>query len=350
MSTTRWFAGLLLVALAPAREMASKRAAWTEVDTRIFPSTWILPGDLWRPANAASNLPERWLEIVETRFDAPADAQWMASVGDIVLEHRRRGGTRAALDALLAQLKTSRPKTHERVADVLSEVLVSDAIRSKKWDPEDDRRDDGVYFGPFLERNKTRTSPWSDQSGTTHFHQAITFVRADLDAIVGALHDYASTMRDPGTSYEKMDPRADSIVFGEDEQTGPFAALRVAIRADLPFPFSHYDLDLGILHRLDAAKHFVTYVFSPSKDFYWLAGQDFHCPVSTAAGEWVGTLIVRISGFDLRGVPDDDDARKSGSRSALGNLRRRAEAAFVASGGVPRTIDGAIPKLTVLAN
>ena len=34
----------------------------------------------------------------------------MASVGDIVLEHRKRGGTRAALDGMLAELKKSAAK------------------------------------------------------------------------------------------------------------------------------------------------------------------------------------------------------------------------------------------------
>ncbi len=329
--------------------MEPRRVEWTDVDARVFPAKWILPPELWRPSDPASNLPELWRERVEARFDAPEDARWMASVGDIALEHRRRGGTRAALDGMLAQLKSLRPKTHELVAGVLSEVLVSDALRGKKWEPEDDLRDDGVFFGPFLERNKTNVQPWADQKGTTHFHQAITFVHADLDAIVEALHDYAATIEDPGTSYEKLAPRADSIVFGDDEGRGPFAALRLSIRSDLPFPFSHYDLDLGILHRLDERKHLQTFVFSPSNDFYWLAGQDFHYPVRASTGEWVGTLIVRLSGFDLRGVPDDDDARKSGTRGALGNIRRRAEAAFAASGGKERTVDGSIQKLRVTA-
>lgn len=332
-----------------AADIEARRVEWAELAPGIFPETWILPPELWQPAERAADLPARWKELVGERFDVPENAGWMAGVGDIIAEHRRRGGTRAALDALLGELKSARPKTHALLAGVLGEVLVADAIRGKKWDPEDDRRDDGVYFGPFLERNSTRTSPWNDQEGTLHFHQAITFVNADLDAIVDALHDYAATIRDPGTDYEKLSPRKNSVVFGDDEKHGPFAALRLAIRSDLPFPFSHYDLDLGILHRLDADKHLVTYVFSPSKDFYWLAGQDFHYPVKTSSGEWVGTLIVRVSGFDLRGVPDDDDARKSGTRGALGNLRRKAEARFAASGGVARTIDAALPKLRVVA-
>lgn len=337
----------LLLGSAPG-EIEARRVDWADVDARVFPSTWILPEALWRSTDSALNLPERWREILEARFETTADTAWMASVGDIIAEHRRRGGKRAELDAILAELKSARPKTHASVAAVLSEVLVADAIRSKKWDPEEDRRDDGVFFGPIVDRNPTTKSPWSDHKGTTHFHQAITFVAADLDSIVGALHDYGATIGDPGTDYEKLAPRAETVVFGENAELGPFAALRLSIRSDLPFPFSHYDLDLGILHKLDARKHFVTYVFSPSNDFYWLAGQDSHYPVRTAAGEWLGTLIVRISGFDLRGVPDDDDARKSGTRGALGNLRRRAEAIFAASGGVARTIDGAVPELHVL--
>ncbi len=235
------------------------------------------------------------------------------------------------------------------MAAFLKQVLVADALRDPKWDPDDDRDDDGIWFGPLLERRTLADAPWNAHKGATTLHQAATLVHADLDSWLAALHDYAATLRDKGTSYERLEPRAETLLAGEDEEHGPFAALRLTIRSGLPFPFSHYDCDLGVLHRLDREKHLVTYVYSPSRDFYWLAGEDVQLPVRTAAGEWVGTLIVRLSGFDLRGVPDGDDDRKAGTRAALGNLRRRAEADFARSGSVPRTIDGALPKLRVLA-
>ncbi|MBL8858330.1 MAG: hypothetical protein JNL28_07505 [Planctomycetes bacterium] len=329
-------------------ELTPRSVEWTAVERTVFPAAWVLPAAVWSPSEASRALPHSLRDLAVERFEAPEKATWMSSVGDMVLEHRRRGGSRSALDALLAELKAERPGVHAVVAPLLAEVLVADALRRKGWDPDVKDRDDGVFFGPMLERNKTTVGPWKDQKGTLAFHQAATFIRADLDAILKALHDYPALARDPGTSYEKIDPRADTFVVGLDPQIGPFAALRLSIRSDLPFPFSHYDLDLGILHRLDAEKHLVTYVFSPSNDFYWLAGQDFHYPVRSAAGEWVGTLLVRISGFDLRGVPDGEDDRKLGTLTALGNIRRRAEALFTAEGEVPRTVDGALPTLHVL--
>jgi hypothetical protein len=54
-------------------------------------------------------------------------------------------------------------------------------------------------------------------------------------------------------------------------------------------------------------------------------------------------MVVRLSGFDLTGVPDGDDNRKAGTRGSLGSVRKRAEAQFASSGGVPRTIEGALP-------
>jgi hypothetical protein len=89
-------------------------------------------------------------------------------------------------------------------------------------------------------------------------------------------------------------------------------------------------------------------VYGSGDDFYWIAGSDRCLPVQTAAGEWIGTLIVRVSGFDLRGVPDDDADRASGTRVALGNLKRRAELEYAPRASLgPRTTRGAIPAFDV---
>lgn len=339
----------LLLALGEPRTLETRRADWSELEAKVFPEAWILPESLWLPKDAARALPLALAKLLDERFDAPAAKPWMASFGDVVAEHRRRGGTRAALDALLKELSAERPATHAKLGKLLGKLLRADVLLDPKWDPSEGRADDGVFFGELLERNAASTPPWKEHGGATTLHQAAVFVRADLESFVRALHDYESLLHDPGTSYEKLAPKPESIVRGADEAHGPFAALRLSIRSDLPFPFSHYDCDLGVLHRLDAAKHLVTYVFSPSRDFYWLAGEDLHLPVRTSGGEWQGTLVVRISGFDLRGVPDGDDDRKSGTRGALGNLKRRAEADFVRAGGKPRTQDGALPEFRVLA-
>ena len=131
------------------------------------------------------------------------------------------------------------------------------------------------------------------------------------------------------------------------------AGLRIdtwcTFRSDLPFPFGHYDCDLGILDTLDAKGRMTTYVFTPSNDFYWFAGQDWHHPLRSSDGAFQGLLLVRIAGFDMKSVPDGDSDRISGTRVALGNLKRRSEAAFRAYGGPPRTLSGAVPSFDVLA-
>lgn len=339
-----------LIALAGARtELPARTVPWSEMDERVFPSAWVLPAECWTPARPADSLENRLRELCGSRFGATPDAPWQQSVGDLVLEHRRRGGSRAQLREMLAAWSAAHPDDRTGLVDVVSELLSVDALGEKKWDPSDDRGDDGVLFGPDLARRELPVAPWKDLRGSLRIHQAAVLVHADLEALFEALHDYASALHDVGTSYEKLSPRRDTIVQGRDEEHGPFAALRLDIRSDLPFPFSHYDCDLGTLHRLDAGGHPRTYVFGQGRDFYWLAGSDVLFPVRAADGRFAGMLVVRLSGFDLRGVPDDDDDRKSGTRAALGNWKRRAEKSFRSAGGVPRTIEGALPGLRVVA-
>jgi hypothetical protein len=81
-----------------------------------------------------------------------------------------------------------------------------------------------------------------------------------------------------------------------------------------------------------------------------MAGQDVFVPLLDADGGFVGILCARVFGFDLDGVPDGEDYVRSALRSSLGNLKRRADAAFadyVAKGGKPRTLKGAIPDFTL---
>jgi hypothetical protein len=136
-------------------------------------------------------------------------------------------------------------------------------------------------------------------------------------------------------------------VKGKDGAGRPFRALRIEFESDLPFPYSHYDCDLRILNRVGADGLVRCDIWSPSKDFYWMAGQDLFVPLQTAAGAFAGLVLVRVYGFDLDGVPDGEDAVREALRGSLGNLKRRAEAAFRAGGGIPRTLRGGIPDFVV---
>lgn len=134
---------------------------------------------------------------------------------------------------------------------------------------------------------------------------------------------------------------------GEDPWGAPFAALKLRFRCDLPFPFSHYDCELAILNRVGRDGLVRCDIVSKSRDFLWLAGRDTFVPVHTSDGAWVATLVVREFGFDLRGVPDGDDARRAGLRASLGSLKREAEALFAARGDGPRIVTGRVPEFEV---
>lgn len=337
---------------APRTTLEPNNASWSELQA-VFPQEWMLPVDLWAPADEAQRqqtLPFAFAKLAEARFDAATDAPaWTRSLGDIVQEARKRGAGKDTLDPLLAELKSANPLAHAACAQLAREVLLDGGLKSKKWSGSKDLGDDGLFFGPVLKLNKAQSKPWSDYKNLDTVHQAAALVYADLDALKGALNDYPSMSKDPGTSYERIGPTAGTFVVGRDEARGPFAALRIAFRSDLPFPFGHYDCDLGILDLLDARGRMTTYVFTPSKDFYWFAGQDWHYPIRSKDGAFQGLLLVRIAGFDLKSIPDGDSDRIAGTRVALGNLKRRAEAAFAAYGGPPRTLNGAVPSFEVVA-
>lgn len=332
--------------------LESKSASWSELQA-VFPQEWMLPETLWAPADRAERertLPFALAALAEARFEIPAEAPvWTRSLGDIVQEARRRGATKDRLDPLLAELQSANPSAHAACAQLAREVLLDGGLHTKKWNGAKDQSDDGLFFGAVLKLGKPQTKPWSSYKHLDTVHQAAALVNADLEAIKVALNDYPSMLNDPGTSYERIGPTAGTFVVGRDDERGPFTALRIAFRSDLPFPFTHYDCDLGILDMLDARGRLTTYVFTPSSDFYWFAGQDWHHPILASDGVFQGILLVRIAGFDLKSVPDGDSDRMGGTRVALGNLKRRAEAAFKSYGGPPRTLSGAVPSFDVLS-
>lgn len=192
-----------------------------------------------------------------------------------------------------------------------------------------------------------RSEPWCSLAGSRLVQQACALVFADLDALKAAENDFTAYPARPGARYESIAPVAGSYLRGNDARGEDFAALRLRFRCDLPFPFSHYDCELAILNRLDRDGLVRCDIVSRSRDFLWLAGRDTFVPVYTSDGAWVATLVVREFGFDLRGVPDGDDARRAGLRASLGSLKREAEALFAARGDGPRIVTGRVPEFEV---
>lgn len=329
-----------------------RSATWSQAQS-VFPSAWMLPPSAWAPTDPTARnqtLPFALRALLARRFESALDAPaWTRTFGDFVAESRRRGPPILTLDRLLVELEATNEPAHAAFARLARELLLDKGLYSTNWDGESDLPDDGLYFGATIQRNEITASLWSSHSGAESLHQAAALVFADLEAIKSAVNDYPAMLADRGTSYEFIGPTADTFVTGQDAARGPFAALRIHFRSSLPFPFSHYDCDLGILDVLDSERCLTTYIYSPSRDFHWFAGQDFHYPVYASDGTWQGTLLVRLCGFDLRGVPEDDDDRIGGTRVALGHLKRRAESAFRRYGGAPRTESGSLPRFEILA-
>ncbi len=345
----------LLLTMAPSggepTTITARHVSWDELQA-VYPREWILPQAYWASSDAAQRakcLPLALDELLSKRFDSdPKAPRWSATFGDFVAEARRRGAGAAVLDPLLAELKKSNEPAHAAFGKLARELLLDRALHTKSWKGDRDLEDDGLYVGELLERRKLASAPWNSQRGADSIHQVAALVFADLEAIESALGDYPAMLVDPGTSYDWIEPDANSFVVGDEPDRGPFCALRIRFRSELPFPFSHYDCDLGILDLLDAKKRLTTFVFTPSDDFYWFAGEDFHYPVVSSDGAWQATLVIRICGFDLKGVPDGDSDRVGGTRTVLGNLKRRAELGYAKYGGPPRTTSGAIPRFAVI--
>ncbi|MCE9635146.1 MAG: hypothetical protein K8T90_05505 [Planctomycetes bacterium] len=123
--------------------------------------------------------------------------------------------------------------------------------------------------------------------------------------------------------------------------------MRIEFRADLPFPYSHYDCDLRILNRVGADGLVRSDIWSPSKDFYWMAGQDVFVPFETHDGAFAGLGLARVYGFDMDGVPDGESNIREALRGSLGNLKRNAQKLFAEYGGAPRTLRDKLPEFIV---
>jgi hypothetical protein len=341
---------------APATEVPPQPAPWADVKGAVFSEAWMLPAELWRAPDGSRDewlLPLSMKRLAERDFDrdmprGDRPIAWCKNLGDFALEWRKRGGDKSALDAMLIEMRSVRPTLHAECGRILFQLFQSDALRRKKWDPGDDLDDDGLYLGTPIERRETQLDPWKTHSGSNKFQQAAALVFADVDALLGAENDFFSVAKERGNRYDWIGPVAGSYRVGDDAPDGPFAALRVKFRIDLPFPFTHFDCDLGVLNTLDRERDVVSYSYSASPDLLWMAGEDFFYPVKSSSGEWCGTLAVRLFGLDVRGVPDGDGDRASTLRGAFGNLKRRAEDMFHESGATPRTTTGAVPKFRLL--
>ncbi|MCY2959179.1 MAG: hypothetical protein NTY35_03355 [Planctomycetota bacterium] len=343
------FAASVAVSETPA--VLPRTIEWAELGPATFDRAYLLPEEL-EPADEGEGLPVDLARAMrrlalERYASKPGATETLNCLGDVVRAVRAAGGGAQACERVLARVREVQPGLAKELEPWASELLCDTALRAPKWNPDRDSPCDGLVFARPLTLGGRKEAAWKKRDRDDLVQQAATLIYADLEAIKAAENDYRSYPSRPGASYERIGPIADTYVQGKDPDGGPFSALRILFETDLPFPFSSFTCDLHVLNRVDDRGRLVCDVYSVSKDFNWLAGRDHFFPVRASDGAWVATLVVRWYGFDLRGVPDDDDARRGALRSSLGGLRLGAEEAFGAHGGPPRTVEGGFPSFQV---
>ncbi|MFN0241802.1 MAG: hypothetical protein ACKVWV_02835 [Planctomycetota bacterium] len=324
MTLTAWLVALL-AAQAPHDLVPARAATADELARAIFDPRWLLPDDLpvarVTGSGPRENLVVHMRALLALRADAATEGP--RSLGGVVRACLRAGvGARA----LTNTLTNTQPELARALEPALRELLSTERLDSKSWDPSRDDAQDGIYFAAPLTLEHASDPPWSQIEGSRLVQQACVLVFADLAAIKRAENDYRAYPRRPGAAYESIYPVRGSHVRGVDTSGHPFAALRIHFRCDLPFPYSDYSCDLSIWNRVGAGGGVRCDIHSASRDFLWLAGRDTFLAVHDDDGAPVATLVVRWFGFDLRGVPDGDEARRTALRASLGSLKREAEA------------------------
>lgn len=327
---------------------------WEELTASTFDPAWTMPETRTDPEEDADEQPvdlrRRVLALAAMRFAAPEGAEEdprTASFADLIAACRAFGDDVKARDLFLDGLKRTRKDVWDACGRDLEQLGRDEFLRGRKWDPGKDHDRDGILHAKPFRVDCEGREPWTKIDASRACQQGAAVLFADLEAIKTAENDYAAYPENVGADYDWIHAVGGSVVKGLDPRKRPFSALRIDFRCDLPFPYSHYDCDLRILNRVGDDGLVRCDIASPSKDFYWMAGQDAYVPLATVKGAFAGIVIVRVFGFDLRSVPDGEGDVRESLRSALGNLKRRAEPLFLAAGAKPRTLRDGLPDFVV---
>lgn len=345
---------LALLAGGAAQVVEPRKASWEEMQREVFDLRWIVPAasevELAASEKGTLDLVAELEGLLERRFEAGKGDGELAravSFGDLALHFTAlRDDTRAA-EADLDRLRGERPEVWKAFGWALPELVRERRFLSKRWDPDEDREDDGFLIAAPRDLALVPDGPWKSVEGSTLAVQVATLMHADLEAIKAAENDFRNWPDRVGTDYQSIRVAPLSYLRGTDPDGHPFAALQVEFRSGLPFPFGSYECDLRMLHRLDAQGRLVSDVYSPSADFYWLAGHDQFLPVLDSRGAFVAMLCVRVFGCDLRGVPDARSHHEAGAREGIGNLKRAAERAWSERGERAPVLQGGVPEFPV---
>lgn len=340
-----WIEFLVALALdGPAYRVEPRAAGPTEL-AAAFDDAHTIP----RAAPGRGDLAADLAELAARRFE-PRGAGGFGqarTLGDVIARFDGLRGERAATLKLLAELERERPDLWQAAGRVLPQLLDESGFLDKRWDPERDRDDDGFLVAAPRPLAGAGNEVLARGRGRRELVQVATLLRADLWAAKQAEHDFRAWPERVGASYAWVRPVRDSYLVDALEGPRREARVRVSFRTDLPFPFAHYDCELDMRHRLDAAGHLASDVAAVGEDFYWLAGQDVYLPLERASGGFVALLYVRVFGTDLRGVPDKNVQLEAGCRQGMGGLKREAEALWARRGVRAPLLRGSVPAFDV---
>lgn len=357
-------AALAVVAVAADDGAESPRAGtWDDMVRDVFDVRWLAPETRTDPSKDADRQPvdlaRRMRALAAMRFPIPDGAGVAADVaadlrpetfGDLLVRCRGFGVSKdgaKSRDAWLETLKEQRRDIWEQCGDDLLQLGRDEFLAGAKWDPAKDHDRDGILHAAPFPADCEGTEPWTKIDASRLFQQGATVFFADLEAIKTAENDYTKYPSNVGADYDYIRAVPGSFVAGKDSAGRPFNALRIEFRADLPFPYTHYDCDLRILNRVGADGLVRSDIWSPSKDFYWMAGQDVFVPFATHDGAFAGLGLARVYGFDMDSVPDGESNIREALRGSLGNLKRNAQKLFAEYGGAPRTLRDTLPEFIV---
>jgi hypothetical protein len=319
----------------PAR-VPPRAASWDELCAAGFEPAWRLADGL-REATGVEGAPRQDLaEAIDrlARLEVLEDGEAFA-FGDLLAELAVVRRDERATAEWLAQSRVRHAGLFAQAGLPLEELLTTWRVYGD-WDPGWDAPDDGLVHLPPLSLEHARREPWRSIDGASRVQQVATIVFAEPGDVLAVAHDFPGYLEHVSSDYESIAPRRDGHWRGTDDAGAGFVAVQLDVRCDLPFPFGGYGLQLWVLDQVRPDGDIVTHMYSRSPDFRWLAGRDLLVPVFDGRGRPVATLAVRQQGFDLAGVPEDDDIRRSALRAGLGNFKRRAEERAARRPAAPR--------------
>lgn len=295
-----------------------------ELRDRGFDPAWEFP------RHRANGTPYPGVDFEEAIFRLarepliPAEAgQPEVWLGDLVKEMQAAGWTKDASTRVLERVEG---KLSDQDGERVLHLLSAWDLYGEKWNPRSSGQRHGMYFGKQWKFGK---NDWAEAKADREVEQVAQVVLADLAAIKTAEADYQGYWSHRKHDWERIEVDLDSALQVRNEAGGLLAAsLDIDFEFDLPFPFSTAEFRLHTLNRLLDDGRPMLYMHGTGSDLHWLAGYDVYEPIRDRGGKWVGTLMVRVLGADIDGVPEGRGDRRDNLRGQFGNLRRDAESLF----------------------